>query len=163
MCPTTQRHFRWAQTDPICTDILHTTPTPPHTPYNTQTSYNAPPHAAISLRIPGDPLQHIHISHSAHGSLTTHNLQTSSIKHRLGQRYPRSLHKTQKHAIIQGLDSQSINIPFKIGTPVNSLRNHIATYLSFKAEAWHTNYTVGHNRKPCHAVQILASQLLNLI
>lgn len=94
MCPTTQRHFRWAQIDPICTDILHTTPTPTHTPYNTQTSYNAPPHAAISLRIPGDPLQHIHISRSAHGSLTTHNLQTSSIKHRLGQWYPHSLHKT---------------------------------------------------------------------
>lgn len=98
---------------------MYSAPTHIHTFYpTTKAFYNVPLNVAISLRIPGDPynIYTFPIANMVPQWLTEllHNLQTSSMKYRSRQQYPDSFHKAQRHVIVQGLDSQQGNIPFKI-------------------------------------------------
>lgn len=113
------------------------------------------PHVTISLRKPGDPLQHIHISHSTHGSPTTH---------RIISQFTNFLYKAQTWTLIPVLTPQDTETWHNSRTRLttnkhtfqnsyswkhtkfsDSSQNHITTHLSFKAEDQYTNYTVDHN------------------
>lgn len=98
-----------------------------------------------------------------------HNLQTSLIKHRLGQQYWLILQGTQT-CHNPGTDySRHISMPFKIDALVNtqnSLTAHKITspHIFPLEQRLATQFTwLAHGRKPCHTVQTFAPWFPNLI